>query len=58
MFTNEEIQYIANAVNDEVKKTGLQNAAMALTIVAKLQEEAQRQAAKNKVDEPDEPKKR
>lgn len=37
MFTTEEINYIANAINEMVKQTGLQNAAMALTIIAKLQ---------------------
>ena len=42
MFTNEEIQYILNALNEETKRTGLQNAQMALVIVAKFQAEAQR----------------
>jgi len=57
VFTNEKMQYIANAVNEEVKQTGLQNAGIALTIVAKLQAEAKRLAAENKVDEPNKPKK-
>ena len=43
MFTTEEINYIARAVNEEVKQTGLQNAGMALAIVAKLQAETRRQ---------------
>ena len=37
MFTNEESQYILNALDQEVRRTGLQTAAFALGIVAKLQ---------------------
>ena len=37
MFTTEESQYILNALDQEVRRTGLQTAAFALGIVAKLQ---------------------
>ena len=55
MFTAEESQYIANAVNEEVKRNGLANASMALIIVAKLnadlqQQKQKEQAAAAKVD--------
>ncbi len=37
MFTKDESQYILNALDQEVRRTGLQTAAFALSIVAKLQ---------------------
>lgn len=39
MLTKEERQYILNALDQEIRRTGLQNAAFALGIVAKLQQE-------------------
>ena len=43
MFTPEESQFIAKAVNEEVKRTGLASAQMALIIVAKLNADLKRQ---------------
>ncbi|MEE8263257.1 MAG: hypothetical protein V3R83_12415 [Gammaproteobacteria bacterium] len=39
-LTHEEKQYILNALDQEIRRTGLQTAAFALGIVAKLQEVA------------------
>ena len=45
MFTPEESQYILNCLDRETKRTGLQNAAFALSIVAKLRIAARSQNA-------------
>ena len=37
MFTPEESQYIINALDQEIRRTGLQTASFALGIVAKIQ---------------------
>ncbi len=37
MFTQEESQYIINALDQEIRRTGLQTAAFALSIVTKIQ---------------------
>lgn len=50
MFTQDEANFIAAAVNEEVKRTGLQSSSMGLIIVAKLQEDLKQQQAENKVD--------
>ncbi len=43
MFNQEESQFILTAINEEIKRTGLQNASMALVIVGKLQTALQEQ---------------
>ncbi len=37
MFTPEESQYIINALDQEIRRTGLQTASFALGIVTKIQ---------------------
>ncbi len=37
MFNQQEAQFILNAIDQEVRRTGLQNAAAALVIASKLQ---------------------
>ena len=49
MFTLEESQYIINALDQEIRRTGLQTAAFALGIVAKLQNAARSQ---NEAEQP------
>ncbi len=43
MFTLEESQYIINALDQEIRRTGLQTASFALGIVAKIQNAARSQ---------------
>lgn len=44
MFSREQTQYIINALDQEIRRTGLQTASFALGIVAQLQAEAQEQS--------------
>ncbi len=55
-LTLEEIQYLINAIDTDVKKSGLQNAGRAWVVAAKLQEHAKTLTKPSEEKQPEEAK--